>query len=458
MSARTLEELRDPAAVARQLREKGFNDASASGKAAIFATAAEALIAGGRGAGERVHAFFVPGRIEVLGKHTDYAGGRSVITAADRGCCLIAAPGGDDEVLMTDVAWNEDCRFRIGPELAPTSGHWGNYPMTVARRLARNFPPSLRGADIAFGSDLPAASGMSSSSAMLVASYMALAAINELDRTEIYRRHIDSQETLAEYLGTIENGQSFGQLIGDKGVGTFGGSEDHTAILCSRSGTLSQYSYCPVRFERRIPVPGGYVFAVASSGVKAEKTGEAMAKYNRASALAKAVAAAWRSATGGGEPHMAAAIAAGSSAVERLRTILRKTGGGEFSAAQLLARFEHFLAENEQIIPAAGDALAAVDMAEFGRQVDLSQRGAEALLGNQVPETVDLARSARELGAVAASAFGAGFGGSVWALTSLQAAEEFCRRWAADYARRFPDPASRSKFFLTHSGPAATAL
>ena len=48
-------------------------------------------------------------------------------------------------------------------------------------------------------------------------------------------------ENLVEYLGCIENGQSFGILTGESGVGTFGGSEDHTAILCARAGQISQY-------------------------------------------------------------------------------------------------------------------------------------------------------------------------------------------------------------------------
>ena len=38
----------------------------------------------------------------------------------------------------------------LDPELMPTPGVWANYPMTVARRVARNFGPNLKGADIAF--------------------------------------------------------------------------------------------------------------------------------------------------------------------------------------------------------------------------------------------------------------------------------------------------------------------
>ena len=77
------------------------------------------------------------------------------------------------------------------------------------------------------------------------------------------------------------------------------------------------------------------------------------------------------------------------------------------------------------IVPGAADALAEGDLDRFGALVDRSQAGAEAALGNQVPETIHLQRSARRLGARAASAFGAGFGGSVWALVAATGAETF---------------------------------
>jgi galactokinase len=79
--------------------------------------------------------------------------------------------------------------------------------------------------------------------------------------------------------------------------------------------------------------------------------------------------------------------------------------------------------------------------------------GAERLLGNQVPETIALARIARELGAVAASAFGAGFGGSVWAMVKTDCAESFKSEWAERYWPRYPESAKRSEFFLTSAGP-----
>jgi galactokinase len=353
---------------------------------------------------------------------------------------------------------NETARFAMDPNLTPTIGHWSNYPMTAARRIARNFPENLRGADVAFTSDLPMASGLSSSSAMIVSSFLVLSAVNGLDQRPVYRQNIDSNESLAGYLGTIENGQSFGTLEGDKGVGTFGGSEDHTAMLCCTADTLAQYAYCPVKFQRRLPLPADYVFVVASSGVVAEKTGTAREKYNRASLLCSAAVKAWRDATGTSEIHLKAAIASAPGAADRMREILHHAQPGQFGSNDLLNRFEHFYAENEEIIPAAGDALAKGDMEVFGRQVDRSQELTDTLLGNQVPETIFLARQARELGAAAASAFGAGFGGSVWSLVTKDKAQALVDHWRLAYQRAFPDRAASAEFFITRAGPGAFEL
>jgi galactokinase len=124
----------------------------------------------------------------------------------------------------------------------------------------------------------------------------------------------------------------------------------------------------------------------------------------------------------------------------------------------LVTRLDQFAAEALEIIPAAGDALERGDLNALGELVDRSERGAEVLLGNQVPETVHLARSARSLGAAAASAFGAGFGGSVWALVRRDDAERFSQCWEESYLTRFPEHADRATFFVTTAGPPAMRL
>lgn len=455
-----LSDLSDAAGLVERLAAAGLSESAACAKADLLADSANQLICDGVDKSAQAHAFFVPGRIEVLGKHTDYAGGASITCAPQRGFAVVAVAGDDETVRITDAARGESCYFKIDPDTSPQIGHWSNYPMTVARRVARNFisGPPLVGARIAFGSDLPPAAGMSSSSALMVGTFLALARVNDLTRRDEYRSNIDSAESLAEYLGTVENGQTYRALTGDAGVGTFGGSEDHTAMLASRAGHLSEYSYCPVRLRRAIAMPPRYVFAIASSGVAAVKTAAARDKYNRASNLAAAVARAWRDATGRDDPHIAAALVSSPNATEKMRDILRRTRSEDFTTGELLGRFEHFVIENEQIIPAAGDALAAGDMTAFGELVDRSQKAAENLLGNQIDETIYLAAEARRLGAVAASAFGAGFGGSVWAIIRHQNAEEFLREWEGEYGKAFRRRGKNAAFFLTRPGPAAFEL
>jgi galactokinase len=380
-----------------------------------------------------------------------------MVAAAERGFCLIVWPRHDDQVTLTDAACGESVAFKMDPELVPRSGHWSNYPMTVARRIARNFPRARRGADIALASDLPPAAGMSSSSAMIVAVFFALVHVNRLDVLLARRDHAElfgNPMNLAGYLACVENGQSFGSLEGDRGVGTFGGSEDHTAILCAKPNQISQFAYCPVEFEQTIPIPAGYTFAIGVSGVVAEKTGAALERYNRVSRLASAIAEFWRRETRREDPHLADALGSYPYAPQQLKKILGTVRHEEFGPAELLARLEHFMIESGEIIPQAGGALSEGNLRSFGRLVDRSQQAAERLLGNQVPETVFLAAAARQNGAVAASAFGAGFGGSVWAMVEDGQADSFLAAWADAYRRQFPQNAGASTFFLTGAGPA----
>ncbi len=458
MSDLTFKEMEDAENLKGVLQSGGLHPETATAKAPFLGEAAKGLAQFGHGQRTGVRAFLIPGRIEVLGKHTDYGGGRSIVTAVEQGFCLVAVPRTDSSVNVVAADTGERASFSLDPELVVPRGHWSNYPMTVARRLARNFPACRRGADIAFMSDLPPATGMSSSSALIVAAYLVLAGVNDLSVDKSYRRNISDLLSLAAYLGTIENGQSFADLEGDRGVGTFGGSEDHTAILCSESGRLGQFAYCPTRLERYIEMPAGYVFAVGVSGVVAEKTGAALEHYNRASSKVSAVVEAWRQKTGREDIYLADIISSGPGALVNLRQILEEVSDGPHSSEDLIQRLDHFIAENEEIIGPAGDALNAGDMDRFGRLVDRSQELTETLLCNQVPQTVALARTARECGAVAASAFGAGFGGSVWAMVENADKATFLERWSQKYADLHPGETARASFFLTRPGPPAFEL
>lgn len=400
----------------------------------------------------------MPGRIEFLGKHTDYAGGRSLLCAAERGFAVVAIPRVDERVHVCDAASGEVVDGELSAALVAPADHWSNYALTVCRRVARNFPGRLYGVDLAFTSDLPPAAGLSSSSALIVATFLALADASELSARAEYRDAIGSAEDLAGYLGAVENGQSFGELAGDRGVGTQGGSEDHTAILCAQAGALVQYSFAPVRFERRVPFPADHVLVVAASGVLAAKTGDALHHYNRAAARAAAALSVWRRQSGSTATTLAAAVGESPNVSDQLLVAELRGSDQQFSRESLVDRVQQFRAESMEIVPAAGDALARGDLTRLGEVIDRSQANAERLLGNQVPETIELARTARELGAVAASAFGAGFGGSVYALVRASEAEVFRRAWAERYGEAFPARAAHAAFFTTRAGPSATRL
>ena len=407
--------------------------------------AALARLAGRR----RPTRLFVPGRIEVLGKHTDYAGGRSLTCAAERGFSVSYVARDDDYLHVVDAHDGREARFRIDAALNPEVGHWSNYPMTVARRLVRNFGALRHGADVAFCSTLPRAAGLSTSSALVTSVFVVLADVNRLAEQPAFAAALPDDPHLAGYLGCIENGRAFGDLDGDHGVGTAGGSEDHTAILLSQAGRLTWYGYHPVAPIGGVSLDPAYMFVIAASGIAADKTGSARERYNRASTLVAQLLQRWNQATLRHDATLAAALDADPGAAARLRAL---------AVDDERARLEHFIVEDREVLPAALNALTAGRLGEFRALVDRSQQAAESLLGNQVPETVTLARLARELGAHAASAFGAGFGGSVWALVDAAAAEPFRKGWLAAYADRHPAAAARSTGFITRPGPGAGIL
>jgi galactokinase len=441
--------------LAGRLAEAGMSRAEATRKQQLFDRAVEALRGGtGSSAGE-IRRWFVPGRIEVFGKHTDYAGGRSLVCALERGFCAAVSPREDGVVRITDVLSGSTAEIPLSPESDCATADWTVYPRTVARRVARNFPAPLAGVDIALASDLPRSAGLSSSSALVVAVFTALGARNRLEDRPAWRDAIDSCEDLAGYLGAIESGGDFGSLAGGSGVGTFGGSEDHAAMLCSRAGHVSLFSFCPVRFEKVIRLPSDLVFVIGVSGVAAEKTGSARELYNRASLATVAILDLWRSATGRTAATLAEAVRSSPQEPRRIREVLGRRSHRSFTAGELLARFEQFLDESEHIVPAAAEALARNDLAALGVLAQRSQDGAGRGLRNQVPETTELVRSARALGAAAASAFGAGFGGSVWALVRASEAAGFREEWKNAYRRKF---SGAGEFFVTGAGPALIGL
>lgn len=431
----------------------GLGDA-AGALAARYFTEVASQHAAVFGSSRDSRAWWVPGRIEVLGKHTDYGGGRSLLCAVERGFHVIATPRDDAVVRISDASTNANITIPFAPDAAPRPGHWTDYPITVVRRIARDFPAARTGMNLMIRSSLPSASGLSSSSAMVIACFLPLAAINNL-RSMPEWAAIPDDDALAGYLGAMENGRVFGALAADRGVGTHGGSEDQTAIIRAVPGHLLQYHFLPVTREAVVPLPAGWQFVIGMSGVHAAKGGAAQARYNALAGEVAELLAIWRRHTNREDQSLFAALRSSPDAAEQLDALI----DGESSEAEVLrARLTQFREECEIIIPEMTRRLRDGDVTALGPIVARSQALAERTLGNQVAETIHLATRATDLGAAAASAFGAGFGGSVWALVRESDVGPFAVRWRDDYLGRFPDRRHRAEFFGSRAGPAATEL
>jgi len=396
-----------------------------------------------------VYAWWVPGRLEVFGTHTDYAGGHTLVCAVPRGFAVLARRRVDGLVRIVDGARNQDVSLLPGQPVAdpaPSYGAgWRRYVGVVARRLARNFPGAALGVDIVLASDLPRASGMSSSSALVVSVATALVRAGALRTRAEWHRNIHGAEDEAGYYACMENGLSFGTLEGDGGVGTHGGSEDHAAILTGTAKRLSAFTFVPMRARGVVALPASWRFVITPSGVVAQKAGAIREAYNRLSDATTILLTLWNQ--HGVEPASSLRSALVPDAqtstdygrVERLRTIIRRTEITGWSADALQRRLEHFVHEDARTVDAV-DAFRRSDEARVGQLAAESQSDSEMLLGNQIPETIELAATARARGAFAARSFGAGFGGSVWALVAGEDADEFARRWTPEAFVALPGP------------------
>jgi galactokinase len=431
----------------------GFAPGDALSRAALFEQATRAFR--DRTGGDPQWRWFVPGRIEIFGKHTDYAGGRSLLCAVPRGLAVVAAPRQDELVRVIDGRRNE-ATVVVASAHGPEMTGWGRYVAAAARRLARNFPGAHLGTDIALASDLPRAAGLSSSSALIVAVATAVIRRGGLEARDEWREAIRTPYDLAGYLGAVENGQTFGALAGAAGVGTHGGSEDHTAILTCRTGRVSGYAFVPVRHLGDALMPGDWRFVVASSGVVADKAGGARDSYNRASLATRALVDIWNARVGDQCATLADVLSRAPEAAERLLAAIAGAAASDFDHDVLARRLRHFVAEDGRVPPAL-QAFHAADSAALSALARASQDDADALLGNQVDETRALAGLAAGCGAFGATSFGAGFGGSVWALAPAADAAAVGARWVETYRRQVPS-VRHVDWFVAAPGPAITEL
>lgn len=438
-------------AIAERLERAGLDAAETPGKTSLYEGVLSILR---ESAGvDPASISWVPGRLEVFGTHIDYAGGRTLVAALPRGFAFAGRSRADDSLRITDASSRATAQIETRGEAAHASG-WRHYVEVAAHRLGRNFPGAKLGADIAFASDLPRAAGMSSSSALMVGVASTLVRLSGLRVRPEWRENVRDPVDEAGYYACIENGRSFGTLAGDAGVGTHGGSEDHAAMLCGAPGALSAFRFVPMQALETVRLPDDWRFVLASSGVAAEKTGRALEPYNRLARGAAILLELWNE-SGDRAGSLAAALASDASAVDRLQALVTASRVDGWPAAELRGRLDHFIREDARI----PTAVRAFRDRSAGALADLaadSQRDSETLLRNQVDQSTQLTRLAVEAGAFAARSFGAGFGGSVWALAEAGEAPSVAARWLAAYAAKYP--ALRPVGFTARPGPALVEL
>ena len=191
---------------------------------------------------------------------------------------------------------------------------------------------------------------------------------------------------LAVYLACAENGQGFRELKGDRGVGTFGGSEDDAAILTARSGPCFPFSVSvPPRSRMRWRGRVAGAWRWHSPAVRAEKTREALEEYNLASRRAREAVERYNKAFGTGFTTLREVADTGIGGRGRASLDILDTPPGP-RAPCLADRARQFILEDRRYIPKAMQALEeASGTDQFGKLLVASHLGSRKYLWNIAP-------------------------------------------------------------------------
>ncbi len=347
-----------------------------------------------------------PGRINLIGDHTDYCGlpvlpmaiGQAVSVAAG----TAAAPGLSAVSTLDGRSWHT-----LSPEPAPP---WGKYIRSIFTVLTEAAPTSRDyGAVLTVGSDLPATGGLSSSSALTVGCLLALDHIWHLDLgpTRLVDLAVEAERLVA----------------------VAGGRMDQTVITFARPRHAMRIDFDPPSI-RHLTIPEGFVWVAGYSGSPAPKAESALASYNSFVLSARA-AAALLGDTAGSPPQLSRVRHAAADEVAALPVVTAREAaeiiGGDplglepDTTLDLAMAAGHVLAEAQRVDNAEA-ALSAGDSAGFGRLMAESHASLRAY-GASTPRLDSLVAAARSAGALGSRVTGAGFGGWAVALTSHGAAE-----------------------------------
>ena len=207
--------------------------------------------------GDNYMVYTSPGRVNLIGEHTDYNGGFVFPGAIDKGIYAAINPNGTDKVRAYSVDYNEQVEFGMNEEDAPKES-WARYIFGVCREMKkRGFDP--KGFDTVFVGDVPLGAGMSSSAALESTFANAL--------NEIFNLNIDRFE-----LARI------GQSTEHNYCGVKCGIMDQFASVFGKKGHLMRLNCATMEFEYFPFNPEGYKVVLLDTVVKHELASSA---YNK---------------------------------------------------------------------------------------------------------------------------------------------------------------------------------
>ena len=335
--------------------------------------------------------FRAPGRVNLIGDHTDYSGGFVLPLAIDRSCALAVHSAENVRVRSLDARDVVEVPADGSAEPRSVRPAWGRYVAGVVRELATlGRPPA--GMDAVVASDVPLGAGLASSAALEVACAVALSSLAEWD---------PGIPALAEACRVAE----------ETATGVPCGIMDQLASLAGRIGHALLID-CRSLERRPVVLPEALGILVVHSGVSRSLDASPYAERRReCEQLAREL----------GVPSLRDATA-------------------EQVATHPLGR--HVVSENMRVL-AAAEALAQGDLRSLGSLVNASHASLANDFGVSTPELDALVHVLVDAGAYGARLTGAGFGGCIVAVCDMGAAEAIAELATARYrgrTRREPTP------------------
>jgi galactokinase len=333
---------------------------------------------------------FAPGRVEILGNHTDYNGGEVLAAALEMGVHVEGCRREGGGARLESEGMGAAVEFDSLDGLRPGGG-WTDYPVGVAVTMRAAGLP-VGGFEARYRSTLPAGAGLSSSAAIEVATAVLLARMNGFDPGPM--------ET-AKLCRRAEN----------EFVGVQCGLLDQATSVFGRKGMLVHLD-CRDESVRSVPFFEGFGFLIINSGVRHELTG---GEYNERRAAC----------------HEAARLLGVGTLREATPEMLEAAGLPDLPAR----RARHVVGENRRVVEGLG-AMERGDAEGFARLMTASHRSSMENFENSTPELdllVELATAAG--GCLGARLTGGGFGGAVVALVREESAEEVLRSVVEAYGR-----------------------